>query len=166
MCGDARRVFWDGVWVVLVIVRDPEGQEEDDYFFTTDLDACTLEIPDHYGGRWSIELTFRDVKQLLGGQEPQCWAAQGPEQAAAVAYWLYTLIWTCFLLAHSAERQQAMRPWPWYPQKTVPSFADALACLRRHLWHGRITPGAGGMPALAINADAVEVLIDQASRAA
>lgn len=162
----ARRVYWNGVWVLLVIVRDPEGRESDDFFFTTDLQACALDVPDQYGGRWSIELTFRDVKQLLGGQEPQCWAGQGPEQAAALAYWLYTLIWTCFLLATPAAQQQALRPWPWYPQKTVPSFADALACLRRHVWRARITPGAGDRPAPAINADEVEMLIDQAARAA
>lgn len=162
----ARRVYWDGIWVLLVIVRDPDGQEKDDYFFTTALDAWALDVPDHYGGRWSIELTFRDVKQLLGAQDPQSWAEQGPAQAAALAYWLYTLVWTCFLLASPAERQQALRPWPWYPQKALPSFADALACLRRHLWRGRITPRPGATPAPAINAPDIEVLIDQASRAA
>jgi len=161
-----RCVWWDGIWVRLVIVRDPDGREKDDFFFTTDLQACALDVPDHYGGRWSIEVTFRDAKQLLGAQEPQCWAAQGPEQAAALAYWLYTLVWTCFLLATPAERQQALQPWPWYPQKTVPSFADALACLRRHLWRTRISSRAGTSPAPGINTDDVEVLIDQASRAA
>jgi len=27
---------------------------------------------------------------------------------------------------------------PWYCQKTNPSFADAIACLRRELWKERI----------------------------
>jgi hypothetical protein len=162
----ARRVWWDGVWVRLVIVRDPDGQEPDDYFFTTDLDACALDVPEHYWGRWSIELTFRDTKQLLGGQEPQSWAGWGPEQTAAFAYGLHTLIWTCFLLASPAEQQQALRPWPWYPQKTTPSFADALACLRRALWQRRFTARAEENPALGIISQDVEVLIDHASRAA
>jgi hypothetical protein len=26
----------------------------------------------------------------------------------------------------------------WYPQKAYPSFADALICLREHLWHAKI----------------------------
>lgn len=64
----ARPVIWNGLIVLLVIVRDPEGHEDDDHFFTTDLMACALKIPDHYGGRWSIELTFREVKPYLGGQ--------------------------------------------------------------------------------------------------
>ena len=161
-----RLVYWDGVWVRLVIVRDPDGREHDDFFFTTALDACALDVPDHYGGRWSIELTFRDVKQLLGGQEPQCWADQGPARTATLAYWLYALVWTAFLLASPAEQHQACQPRPWYPQKATPSFADALANLRRALWHRRITPRAGTNTAHGINPTDVEVLIDHAARAA
>lgn len=162
----ARRVIWAKVTVLLIIVRDPAGQEDDAFFLTTDLDACALTLPDHYGGRWSIELTFRDVKQLLGGQEPQCWTDDGPARAAAFGYWLYTLVWTVFLQATPAEHRQACRPSPWYPQKATPSFADALAHLRRALWHRRISAGAGPDSAPAINPGDMEVLIDHASRAA
>ena len=35
-----------------------------------------------YAGRWSLEDTFRNMKQYLGGQEPQTWRAEGPERAA------------------------------------------------------------------------------------
>ena len=162
----SRTLRWNGLTILLVIVRDPDGHEKDDFFFTTDLSACALDIPDHYGGRWSIEITFRDVKQLLGGQEPQCWADQGPERAAAMSYWLYSLVWTCFLLAKEAERQQAIQPSPWYPQKSMPSFADALAWLRRHLWWVRIIPGALTTPAPGNNSEEVDFLITQCSRVA
>lgn len=36
-----------------------------------------------YAGRWSIEDTFRNTKQLLGGEDPQSWKCQGPERGAA-----------------------------------------------------------------------------------
>lgn len=161
----ARRVWWDGVWVMLVIVRDPDGREKDDYFFTTDLQACALDVPDHYGGRWSIEVTFRDAKQLLGAQEPQCWAEQGPEQAAALAYWLDTLVWTCFLLRPRPNASRPCSPGPGTHRKRCPrlptrSPASAVTA------GARISSRAGTAPAPGINADDVEVLIDQASRAA
>lgn len=162
----SRTVRWNGCTVVLVIVRDPDDHEPDDYFFTTKLDACALDVPGHYGGRWAIELTFRDVKQFLGAQEPQCWADDGPARAAALAYWLYTLVWVCFLLADAAEQRRAVQPSPWYPTKAVPSFADALAWLRRPLWRARISAGALLAPAPAINSADVDLLIDQLSRAA
>ena len=46
----------------LVIVRDPDGIENDDFFFTTDLTATGAETATRYAGRWPIEVTYRDVK--------------------------------------------------------------------------------------------------------
>lgn len=58
--------------VRLVVVRDPEGIEhDDDYFFTTDLEMVPTEVVELYAGRWSIEVCYRQVKQDLGGQQPQ-----------------------------------------------------------------------------------------------
>ena len=84
----SRDVLWYGVCrtalVRLVIVRDPNGIEPDDFFFSTDLTATGAAIASRYAGRWSIEVTFRDTKQDLGGQDPQSWRRQGPERAACL----------------------------------------------------------------------------------
>jgi hypothetical protein len=54
-----RQVLWYEVCpdhaVLLVICRDPEGKEPDDFFFTTDLTATATQVIERYGGRWSIE---------------------------------------------------------------------------------------------------------------
>jgi len=77
-----RDVLWYRVnkadLVRLVIVRDPDGIEPDDFFFTTDLAATGAEVASRYTGRWSIEVTFRDVKQNLGGENPQSWKRKDP----------------------------------------------------------------------------------------
>lgn len=121
----------------LVIVRDPEGVEPDDYFFSTDLLATGAEIASRYMGRWSIEVTFRDAKQDLGGEDPQCWKRKGPERAAALSLWLHGLIWCWYLESHPTGGTWPIRPW--YRRKQTPSFLDALAALRRLLWTQRIT---------------------------
>ena len=70
----ARPVLWYRMCptrqVLLVIVRDPERREEDDYFFTTDLSASPAWVAETYAGRWCIEDTFRNTKQFLGGEDP------------------------------------------------------------------------------------------------
>ena len=122
--------------VRLVISRDPEGREADDCFFTTDLNATPAYVVSDYAGRWSIEDTFRNVKQHLGAEDPQCWKGPGLERAAAFTFWIYSAVWLWYL-----ETQKTRRSWiplPWYPQKATPSFADALACLRRALWRERL----------------------------
>lgn len=137
----SRPVLWYRVdkhnLVLLVVVRDPEGHQHDDYFVCTDLDAAPAWVASHYAGRWSIEVCFRDAKQNLGGENPQCWRAQGPERAAALSLWLMTAIWAWYIPTFGTTTTWVRRPW--YPRKATPSFLDALAALRRVLWRDRIT---------------------------
>ena len=123
--------------VRLVIVRDPDGTQPDDYFFTTDLTATPEAVITRYTTRWAIEVCFRDVKQHLGGQDPQTWKRQGPERAAALSLWLHALTW-CWYLTHHPDG--TWTPRPWYPTKTTPSFLDALATLRKALWATEYPP--------------------------
>ena len=136
-----RDVLWFGVCrtalVRLVIVRDPNGIEPDDFLFSTDPTATGTAIASRYAGRWSIEVTFRDTKQDLGGQNPQSFKRQGPERAARLALWLHGLTWFWYLQQHPQGGTWIIRPW--YPRKATPSFLDALAALRRSLWQHRIT---------------------------
>lgn len=122
--------------MLLVIVRDPAGREADDFFFTTDLEADPAAVASRYAGRWSIEDTFRNVKQLLGGEDPQTWRGKGPERAASLSMWLYAAIWLWYITTQGAKRTWLSLPW--YTSKKTPSFADALAALRRTLWQDLI----------------------------
>lgn len=134
-----RQVLWYAVCrkpILLVISRDPEGREKDDFFFSTDVTMDAKTVLEWYGDRWDIEDTFKNTKQLLGGQEPQTWKRQGPERAAAMSLWLYAMVWLWYLKRPSAKRWFCVRPWQRH--KTTPSFADALACLRYELWQDRI----------------------------
>ena len=136
-----RDVLWYTVnktdLVRLVIVRDPNHLEPDDYFFTTDLDATAAQVATRYASRWAIEVCFRDVKQDLGGHQPQSWKRRGPERAAALSLWLHATIWCWYLTSHPDGA--TWTPRPWYRTKSTPSFLDALAALRRVLWSRRIT---------------------------
>ena len=135
----ARKVIWYKVSekpVLLVISRDPEGKEKDDFFFTTDLSLSAAEVIGGFADRWSIEDTIKNTKQFLGGQEPQTWKGKGPQRTAALSLWLYSVVWLWYL--QQKKTQKLMVLLPWYPAKSRPSFQDALACLRRALWRQRI----------------------------
>jgi hypothetical protein len=161
----SRRVLWYGLLpdhlVLVVIVRDPKGHQPDDFFFSTDVDCAPEWVAEHYAGRWSIEDTFRNVKQFLGGQQPQSWKRQGPERAAGLSLWIYSATWAWYLTTQGTAVTWKRRPW--YPKKATPSFVDALACLRRTLWHQRIF-ATSGQPQL--QPETAEVLIDALARAA
>lgn len=147
--------------VLLVIVRDPTGKQKDDFFFTTDLEATTEAVAGEYLGRWSIEDTNRNTKQLLGGEDPQTWKGQGPERAAALSLWLYSAVWCWYLVTQGCKPSWPLLPW--YRSKHTPSFLDALAALRRVLWRQRIFARCGRGPLPAKMADE---LIEALARAA
>jgi hypothetical protein len=160
----SRVVLWYGVShepVRLVIVRDPEGKQPDDFFFSTDVTLTEEQVVEAYAGRWSIEDTFRNAKQVVGGQEPQTWKPDGPERAAAFSLLVYGLVWVWYL--RHAYQTNSFRVEPWYRQKARPSFLDAMAALRRLLWQARIFPNSGRSLA---PAKIVETLLDAVSRAA
>ena len=122
--------------ILVIICRDPEGKEKDDFFFTTDVTMAPKDILTCYADRWAIEDTFKNTKQLLGGQQPQTYKNKGPERAAGLSLWLYSMVWLRYLT--KKPKQQYFFVQPWYQHKTTPSFADAIADLRRELWTERI----------------------------
>jgi hypothetical protein len=135
----AQVILWYRVLhqpILLVISRDPEGKEKDDFLFSTDVTMDPATVIGDYADRWAIEDTFKNTKQLMGGQQPQTFKGQGPERAAGLSLWLYSMVWLWYLLQKNNKRT-FMVP-PWNPLKVTPSFADALRCLRRELWTERI----------------------------
>ena len=141
----AQQVLWyetcPDQLVLMVLVRDPAGVEPDDFFFTTDLTATAASVLEHYGGRWTIEETFRATKQHLGGEDPQSWVEPAPERAVTAAFLTYGLVWVWYLLTQGDHPKMISRPW--YPKKTTPSFLDALATLRTVVWTDRIYDETG-----------------------
>ena len=134
-----RKVLWYRVShqpILLVISRDPKGKEKDDFFLTTDVTMDPAEVIGFFADRWAIEDTFKNTKQFLGGQQPQTFKGKGPERAAALSLWLYSTVWLWYLLQKSNRRTFVVQPWN--PLKSTPSFADAIASLRRELWRERI----------------------------
>jgi len=140
--------------VKLVIVRDPDGAEPDDFFFTTDVTLAPEIVIAQYSGRWSIEDTFRNTKQFLGGQDPQTWKINGPERAAAFSFMVYSLTWIWFIQAKQ-HKKSCWPSWPWYRSKSTPSFPDALAALRSALWRSRLLNNSEKTPLLAKNMNAI-----------
>ena len=137
----SRQLLWYHVAkdtpLLLVVVRDPDGVQPDDYFVTTDIAAEPGFIACHYAGRWSIEVTFRDEKQHLGGEDPQCWKRLGPERAACLALWLHATIWLWYLQVWGPQQSwtppPGIRPRPHRRSPTrSPHYAPACGANELH----------------------------------
>lgn len=115
----------------IVIVRDPEGTEHDDFFFTTDIDSAPADIVVRYAARWGVEEANREVKQSLGFDQVQSWSARAVLRQAPFVLFVHSLVQA----AHHAATAQAQAADPTPP----PPFGRILTSLRLELWGQRIT---------------------------
>lgn len=92
----SRKLLWwtvaKAVPLLLVISRDPDGKEDDDFLFTTDVAADPAHVVETYGMRWGIEEVFREGKQLVGFGKVQGWSARSVERQAPFALFVLSLV--------------------------------------------------------------------------
>jgi hypothetical protein len=115
-----------------VLVRDPLGELDPAAFFATDQAADPLQILAWFIMRWNVEVTFEEVREHLGVETQRQWSDLAITRTTPALLGLFSLI---TLLAH---RLTENKPFPvrsaaWYV-KSEPTFSDAIALVRRHLW--------------------------------
>ena len=144
-----------------VLVRDPEGKLEPQAFLSTDLEADPLDILRWFVRRWSIEVTFAEVRRHLGVETQRQWSDMAIARTTPFLLGLFSLItlWTNELYT---TRGPAVRIASWY-RKSLPTFSDALANIRRELWTRSILRGSRRSPDTAkISPATLNALIDLA----
>lgn len=141
--------------VRVVLTRDPKGNCQDRAFFSTDCSATPAEILQRFAGRWLIEVSFRDAKQLFGLGDPQNGFSRGArqrrkkpgprprgnrgrnavERTAPFIWAIYGIVIVWYLRAGRWERDvRAHRERaPWHRSKKTPSFEDMLNALRTEI---------------------------------
>jgi hypothetical protein len=125
----------------IVMVRDPGGKYPDTVFFDTDTTASDEETIRRYSHRWSVEITNRETKSLLGSADPQCRREESVTRAPLVAYWTYCFVVVWFVDQFRMGKDLLIRPAPWYSKRTI-TFSDMLAAARR----SHFTPGISREP--------------------
>jgi hypothetical protein len=120
-----------------VFVHDCSGTHRDEYFFSTDTCITPDQILSLYTARWSIEVTFQEVRAHLGFATLRNWSRQSvlrsapclPGNPLAGRFSLVSLIF-----ARLAQRKPPkIASAPWYPKREA-TFSDAICAVRRLCW--------------------------------
>jgi hypothetical protein len=104
-------------------------------FFCTDLEATPVEILPWVVMRWSVEVTFEEVRAHLGLETQRQWSDRAIARTTPVLLALFSLV-TVLALRLCQDGQIPVPVTAWY-QKGDPTFSDCLALVRRHLWRAR-----------------------------
>lgn len=119
-----------------VLVRDPLGQLEPQAFLCTDLEVTPAQILLWFRQRWQVEVTFQEVRAHLGVETQRQWSDLAILRTTPALLSLFSLV----VLLTQRLHPQFTFPLPhtaWYI-KQHPTFADALAFVRRYLWASRL----------------------------
>lgn len=150
-------------WGRMVVTRDPSGRLKERAFFSTKRDVSIEEVLAQFARRWELECTFRNVKQVLGLEDPQngWWRRKtgkakkkkaGPNprgtrgqkavthsMGVALAAYGLIVVWYFNHGDRKADVARARSEAPWYRHKTSIAFNDMLAAIRGELWAARFS---------------------------
>jgi DDE superfamily endonuclease len=115
-----------------VLIRDPRGRFASQALLCTDPDVAPEQVLAWFVRRWQLEVTFEEVRRHLGVETQRQWSDLAIRRTTPAWLGLFSLV------ALLAEQQRAtpaavIRQAAWY-RKARPTFADALALVRRELW--------------------------------
>jgi hypothetical protein len=120
-----------------LLVRDPKGELEPQAFLATNLNARPCDILAWFVSRWQVEVTFAEVRAHLGVETQRQWSDKAILRTTPVLLGLFSIV---TLWAHDLAKSRKFKPrtTAWYP-KAVLTFSDAIAAVRREIWHNQIS---------------------------
>lgn len=115
-----------------VLMRAPQSKFRPQALLSTEMTLTPTQIVTYFVHRWQGEVTFQEGRPHLGVETPRQWADLAIARTTPTLLGLFSVV---TLLAHSLSAHQAVSPRQaaWYT-KSTPTFADALALVRSHLW--------------------------------
>ena len=115
-----------------VLIKDPTGRIDPMALLCTDQALDSQSIIHYFIRRWTVEVTFEEVRRHLGVASQRQWSDLAIARTTPVLMGLFSLVtlWT-----HKLQQQQGIKAQrsAWY-QKRNPTFSDALALVREQLW--------------------------------
>jgi hypothetical protein len=115
-----------------VLVRDPGGGFKPQALLCTDLKADPKKILSWFVMRWQLEVTFQEMRRHLGFETQRQWSDMAIRRTTPGLLGLFSMI-TLFAHRRMTQVVGVVRQVAWY-HKRHPTFADALALVRKELW--------------------------------
>ncbi len=120
-----------------VLVRDPLGQLNSQALLCTDPAVAPIRVVEWFALRWRVEVTFQEVPAHLGVETQRQWSDLAIARTTPLLLGLFSWVTLAAKLLRR-ERPAALQSAAWYT-KSEPTFSDAIALARHHMWRASET---------------------------
>ena len=115
-----------------VPLRDPRQRFDPQALACTNPAQDPLRIVGWFVQRWRVEVTFREARDHLGVETQRPWSDEAVARATPCLLALFSIV--TLLAAHLSRRARLRVSASARYRKKRPTFADALAAVRRQFW--------------------------------
>jgi hypothetical protein len=115
-----------------VRVRDPLGRFEPQALLCTTLETSPEQVLRWFVQRCQVEVTFEETRAHLEVETQRQWSDRAIARTTPCLLGLFSLVTLLAARLRASERQTVTTS-AWYC-KTLPTFSDTLAVVRRHIW--------------------------------
>lgn len=122
-----------------VLVVDPTGKKDPVPLFSTDVNLSGEQIIELFVERWSIEVTFEEVRAHVGVETQRQWSDGAIARTTPALMGMFSLV--CLManaLLEGAELEKGEAAWY---RKENGTFSDVLTLVRKKLWRWRFYNG-------------------------
>ena len=116
-----------------VLVRDPQAEYETIAILCTDQLTAAYPIVEYFVMRWQLEVTFEEARAHLGVETQRQWSDKAIARTTPLLLGLFAWVTLAAHTLHCTGSLLTARQSAWYA-KPLPTFSDALALVRQHLW--------------------------------
>ena len=119
-----------------VFVQGLTRTHRDEDFFTTNVTHSEQQVIETFTGRWSIEVTFQEVRAHLGVETTRGWierrvGSNTVLRAEPCLFGLYSVVALWYAALPDRDRDNLEPTWI---GKTIVTFSDAITLVRCDLW--------------------------------
>jgi hypothetical protein len=117
-----------------VLVVDPIGKKDPVPLFSTNVNLKAERIIELFIERWSIEVTFEEVRAHLGVETQRQWSDGAIARTTPALMGIFSLL--CLMAASLVKGGEMEKGEAAWYQKNSGTFSDVLTTVRKELWRG------------------------------
>ena len=118
----------------IVLVKTPEGRNEAEVFFSTDIENTPKQMIEWFVLRWNIEITFEETRAHLGIETQRQWSDKAIARTTPLLMALLSILVLVAIKMHETKILLVQETTSWYDKKGELTLADIIMVIRRSIW--------------------------------